>query len=239
MEIDYYKEYSPAMGREMEVKTWGHSGVPVLFIPCQDGRFFDFENFHMIDVFAPWIESGRVKVYSIDTVDQETWSDRSRSPRERAEIYERWITFITQEIVPMAGGNMMVMGCSLGATHAAILYYRFPDLFSRMLAISGIYSSGYGFDNYMDELVYYFSPIDFLSNIPKDHPYIEKYNSGRSIICTGLGAWEQPDYARKMLEICMDKGINTWIDFWGNDVNHDWPWWYKMVEYHVPRILGF
>ena len=126
MNTEYFKEYSPEMGRDMELKTWGYGGVPVLFIPCQDGRFFDFENFKMTDVFAPWIESGRVKVYSVDTVDQETWSDRSRSPRERAEIYERWINFITREIVPMAGGEMMVMGCSLGATHAAILYYRFP-----------------------------------------------------------------------------------------------------------------
>lgn len=157
METNYYKWFSPAMNREMEVKTWGHSGVPVLFIPCQDGRFFDFENFHMSDVFAPWIESGQVKVYSIDTVDKETWSDRSRGARERAEIYESWINYICNEVVPMAGENCMVMGCSLGATHAAILYYRFPDLFTRMLAISGIYSSSYGFDDYMDDLVYYFS----------------------------------------------------------------------------------
>lgn len=238
METNYYKWFSPAMNREMEVKTWGHSGVPVLFIPCQDGHFFDFENFHMSDVFAPWIESGQIKVYSIDTVDKETWSDRSRGARERAEIYESWINYICNEVVPMAGENCMVMGCSLGATHAAILYYRFPDLFTRMLAISGIYSSAYGFDDYMDDLVYYFSPIDFLRNMPADHPYIEKYNSGRSVICTGQGAWEQPDYAREMAAICHDKGINTWVDFWGHDVNHDWPWWYKMTEYFLPELLG-
>ena len=53
MQTRYFKEYSPVLGREMEGKIYGHAGRPVLFVPCQDGRFFDFENFHMDDVFAP------------------------------------------------------------------------------------------------------------------------------------------------------------------------------------------
>ena len=62
MEVRYYKQYSPALERDMECKVYGHAGRPVLFIPCQDGRFFDFENFHMTDVWAPWIDSGKVMV---------------------------------------------------------------------------------------------------------------------------------------------------------------------------------
>ena len=45
METQYFKAYSPALGRDMECKVYGHAGRPVLFIPCQDGRFFDFENY--------------------------------------------------------------------------------------------------------------------------------------------------------------------------------------------------
>ena len=44
MKMQYFKEYSQALGRDMECKVYGHAGRPVLFIPCQDGRFFDFEN---------------------------------------------------------------------------------------------------------------------------------------------------------------------------------------------------
>ena len=32
-----------------------------------------------------------------------------------------------------------VFGCSLGATHAVNLYFRFPDHFGRLMALSGIY----------------------------------------------------------------------------------------------------
>ena len=80
METQYFKEYSPALGREMECKLYGHAGRPMLFIPCQDGRFFDFENYHMAGTLAPWIDSGQVMVLSIDTMDKESWSDKAGDP---------------------------------------------------------------------------------------------------------------------------------------------------------------
>ena len=72
MQTYYTKWYSPNLNRDMEIKVYGHAGRPVLFIPCQDGRFFDFESFKMTDVWAPWIESGQCMVFSIDTMDKET-----------------------------------------------------------------------------------------------------------------------------------------------------------------------
>ena len=58
METNYCEMYSENLSRMMPVKIYGHAGRPVLFIPCQDGRFWDFENFHMTDVFSEWIEEG-------------------------------------------------------------------------------------------------------------------------------------------------------------------------------------
>lgn len=75
METQYFKDYSPSLGREMESKVYGHAGRPILFIPCQDGRFFDFDGFSMTDTWSPWIESGQVRVMAIDTIDKETFSD--------------------------------------------------------------------------------------------------------------------------------------------------------------------
>lgn len=39
MNVQYLKQYSPSLNRDMECKIYGHAGRPVLFIPCQDGRF--------------------------------------------------------------------------------------------------------------------------------------------------------------------------------------------------------
>ena len=157
METQYFKFYSPALGRDMECKVYGSKGRPVLFIPCQDGRFFDFENFKMTDAWAPWIESGQIMVFSIDTLDSETWSNKNGDPRWRIERHEQWMRYITDEMVPFIRDmvnrrnnwtgypGVMTFGCSLGATHAANLFLRRPDLFDGLLALSGIYTAEYGF----------------------------------------------------------------------------------------------
>ena len=249
METSYIKHYSHSLGRDMECKIYGHAGRPVLFIPCQDGRFFDFENFKMTDVFAPWIESGQVMVCSIDTIDQETWSNKGGDAYWRIRRHEQWIDYITNEVIPMFRNivnekngwtgepGVMVFGASLGATHAVNLYFRRPDLFDRLLALSGIYTASYGFDGYMDEVVYNNSPLDFLPNMANDHPFIEQYNSKKAVICVGQGPWEIPDSTRTLQSILQSKGINVWVDFWGHDCAHDWDWWYKQVPYFMPYLL--
>lgn len=249
METQYFKQYSPALGRDMECKVYGHAGRPVLFIPCQDGRFFDFENFHLTDSWSPWIDAGRAMIFSIDTMDKETWSNKTGDPYWRARRHEQWIQYITREMVPFIRETVnnrngwtgypgiITFGCSLGATHAANLYFRFPDLFDGMLALSGIYTADYGFDGYMDDVVYENSPVHYLANMPADHPFIAQYNQHKGIICVGQGPWELPDSTRQLHSIFLQKGIDVWVDYWGFDVCHDWPWWYKQVAYFVPFLL--
>jgi esterase/lipase superfamily enzyme len=233
----------------MECKVYGHAGRPVLFIPCQNGRFFDFEDFHMAEMWAPWIESGQVMVFSIDTIDQETWSNTDGDPYWRIRRHEQWIDYITQELVPGIRAmvrdrngwdgypGVMAFGCSLGATHAVNLYFRFPDLFDSLLALSGIYTGEYGFGSYMDELVYRNSPVHYLAGMPSDHPYIQIYNQHRGVVCVGQGPWEVPETTIQLRDICAEKGIDLWVDLWGHDVAHDWPWWYKQVPYFLPKLL--
>ena len=249
MEMQYFKSYSEALGRDMECKVYGHAGLPVLFVPCQDGRFFDFENYKMVDHWAPFIEAGQVMVLAIDTIDKETWSDKFGDSYWRIRRHEEWMSYIVNEAAPFIRRmskerngldelpGIIAFGCSLGATHAANLYFRFPETFTGLLALSGIYTAEYGFGSYMDELVYANSPVHYLANMPADHPYIEKINNNYGIICVGQGPWEIPETSFRLREIFFEKGINVWVDIWGHDVQHDWPWWYKQVAYFVPKLL--
>ena len=241
MEMRYYKEYSSALQRDMECKVYGYAGRPVLFIPCQNGRFFDFENYHMTDTWAPWIESGQVTVFAIDTLDIETWS-AGGDAYHRVRRHEQWMRYIVDEMVPfiesVAGRrDIIAFGCSLGATHAVNLYFRFPDQFTGLLALSGIYSADFGFGGYMDEVVYRNSPVHYLHDMPLGHPYIKTYNRNQGIICVGQGDWEVPETTRMLDTVFRSKGSDVWVDYWGHDGAHDWPWWYKQVEYFVPKLL--
>jgi esterase/lipase superfamily enzyme len=91
----------------------------------------------------------------------------------------------------------------------------------------------------MNETLYDNSPECFLTNMSPDHPYIEEYNKKQIIICVGQGAWEEDGIRslRYLESVFRQKGINAWCDFWGYDVNHDWPWWFKQMHYFLPFIF--
>ncbi len=249
MEIRYFKHYSGSLNRDMEFKVYGHGGKPVLFVPCQGGRFFDFENYKMIDYWAGWIESGRVTVYACDVIDNETYANFGGDPRQRIELHEQWYHYIVDELVPyikhlngertFCDQPIMTFGCSMGAMHAANLFFRRPDLFDVLFAISGLYESEEYFGSYMDDLLYQNTPCRYLSDMPWDHPYIGMYNDRRILAVVGQGAWEDVLKAStgNLKRVLEQKGIRAQVEFWGHDVDHDWPWWYKMVEYYLPQLL--
>ena len=249
METRYYKHYSSRLNRDMEFKVYGHGGKPVLFIPCQGGRFFDFENFGMVDHWAHWIEAGRCTVYACDSIDNESWAAMGADNRWRIENHERWIHYIMEELVPYIrhlngertgfDQGILTFGASVGAMHAANLYYRRPDLFDSCFAISGLYDSKEFFGDYCDDLVYNNCPVYYLANMPADHPWMDMYNHQKSLIVCGQGAWEDVllESTRKLDTVCAQKGIHTRFEYWGYDVDHDWPWWFKMVETYLPWFL--
>ncbi|MBE7088818.1 MAG: esterase [Clostridiales bacterium] len=251
MKIEYGKIYSNYLGRDMEYKVYGHAGKPLLAIPCQGGRFFEFEDMKMLDVYAPYIDRGEVQVFTIDTIDWETMTNNG-NPKWRIERHENWIKYIVEEALPQFsnintnanGGYKMrfaVTGLSLGALHAATLLFRFPDNFDALMGFSGIYNNECYFGGYHDDLTYINSPLQFLKNMPADHPYLEKYRNSKIIICVGQGAWETETLAdtKELQSILLTKGINNaWVDVWGNDVKHDWDWWYIQAAYFLPKFLN-
>ena len=251
MNIEYHKRYSPSLNRDMEFKVYGHSGHPCIYFPCQNGRFYDFENFRMLDVWAKYIEQGRTQVFTVDTIDGETWSAKDKNPHDRIVRHEQWYHYVVDDLVPeifdknaMGSGGyraegIITFGCSMGAIHAANFFFRRPDLFDANLSLSGLYSSRDSFGDYMEPLIYDNSPIDFLRDMPWDHPYIKMYNERKMIFCVGQGAWEDELRAStyELEDVLFSKGIRAWFDYWGYDVNHDWDWWFKQAAYFIPYIL--
>ncbi|MCD8097964.1 MAG: hypothetical protein LUE31_08020 [Lachnospiraceae bacterium] len=95
-------------------------------------------------------------------------------------------------------------------------------------------------NGYMDDLVYLNSPCHCLKNLPADHPYMELYRQSKIFICVGQGAWEDQLLAgtRQLDAVLRERGIPAFVDYWGYDVNHDWPWWRAQAPYFLEKILG-
>lgn len=242
----YHTAFSPALGRDMAVHIYGHAGQPCLVFPCQDGRFYDFEAFGMTALCQPWLDEGRLMLYTVDSVDKETWSAHGVSPQMRIARHEAWFRYITDEVSPFMsgdsgfGGRAMTLGISLGAYHALNTLLRRPDLFDTVLALSGIYDPETLLGGYLDDTVYRNSPLRSIQGMQSGHPWIEKLNTCRIILCAGQGAWEDEPArsTRQMREAFSEKCIRALVDLWGFDVSHDWPWWKKQLPYFLRMLMS-
>ncbi len=233
------------MGQEMALKIYGHSGKPILVFPAMGGRFYEFEDFRMIDATWPLIEGGQVQFFTVDSIDKQSWANWQAHPADRARRHEDYDRYITREVLPFVQDRMgeevkmLTTGVSMGGYHAANFFFRHPELFDGMIALSGLFMLERFMGDYMDENVYYNAPLHYLRNLT-DSFYLESYRRSQIIICTGQGAYEEAMIADAlaMKAVLDEKGVPAWVDFWGFDVNHDWPWWRKQIAYFLEQLYG-
>ena len=61
--------FSPALDKEMPIASYGHFGFALLLIPTAAADYQEYERFQLIDALQPLIDSGKLKVYSIDSME--------------------------------------------------------------------------------------------------------------------------------------------------------------------------
>ncbi|MBO4886940.1 MAG: esterase family protein [Firmicutes bacterium] len=243
LQEEYIRHFSHSLGRDMEIMVYGHGGVPVLGFPTQNSKCHNYEDFRMIQELSDFIEEGKIQMFVVDTVDEESWSNEGGDNTWRAARQEQYFHYIVDEVVPLIRErnplSPAVTGFSMGANHALISFLRRPDLFRGVIALSGVYDTDYFFHGWMDSVLYESSPERFLPNMPADHPYIQLYNERKIILCCGQGPWEEEGIRtlRFLEQVFREKGIHAWCDFWGFDVAHDWPWWYRQMRYFLPYMI--
>jgi esterase/lipase superfamily enzyme len=243
MHIEHQRFYSSALGHDMDFKVYGHYGQPILIFPAQDGRFYDFENFGMVGACAGLLEAGRVKLICVDSLDEQTWTNTSAHPAERARRHGDFERYILGEVVPWVRGNtgletLWVSGCSMGALHSANFFFKRPDVFDGVIALSGLYSVNAFVGAYGDDNTYFNSPLQYLPGL-NDAWHLDHYRRAKIVFAVGQGAWEEEAIAdtRAMQSVLEAKGVPAWFDYWGHDVAHDWVWWRQMMPYFLERLL--
>lgn len=243
MKSETHKWYSPALGKEFELKVYGHGGKPVLVFPTWCGRFFDFENFGLVDSIHSFIDDGKVTLYTVDSLDRESWGRRDVLPELRVRRHEDYDRYIIQEVAPFirkqSGEEKKILttGCGMGAYHAANFFFRHPDWFDGVISLSGFFQLKTFVGDYIDETVYYNAPLYYLPNLT-DPWYLEKFRRSKIIVCVGQGAQEETALAdaRALEQVLTEKDVPCWVDIWGPDVRHDWIWWRKELPYFMEHL---
>lgn len=235
--------HSPALSMDMPIVSYGDRGRPLLLFPTAAADFLENERFFLIKSIEQHIFAGRVRVFSIESINRYAWMDRKLPVHEQGRRQALYMRYIEDEVVPyvrhMVGdGNARIAtsGASFGAFHAMNTLCRRPDLFNATISMSGFYDLGPDYlGGYGDENTYFNNPTSYLPNL--SGPYLDLLrNHCTIVISTGQGAYEAPDASRRFSEILKAKDIPHWLDVWGYDVNHDWPWWRTMLPYFIEKL---
>ncbi|WP_294218920.1 alpha/beta hydrolase-fold protein [uncultured Chryseobacterium sp.] len=230
--IEHSDYYSNILGLHIPVEITGHYGYPVIMFPTSQGFYTQNNDFHLNGSVSWLVEQGKIKLYNLQTIDSRSFYDDGIPPQERIRNYERYVQFLVQEFVPYIQKlhqthRIAVAGASFGGYHAANFSFRFPDLVSHLICLSGAFSIRNFVDGYSDDLVYFNCPNEFVKNNEA-----WKYRHMHIVLSTS-----DQDICRDknidMAELLRAKGIDFWYDErkW---INHDWPLW-RMV---FPMFMG-
>lgn len=223
----------------MEVVVYGHFGFALLLLPTAAADYLEYERFLLIDALKPYIKAGKVKVFSINSINSEAWLNSRMQPRHKAIRHQQFNAYVAEEVVPFIKMHssedtpIITSGASLGALHAANMFFRRPDLFAGTIAMSGVYDLTSYTKGYFDEDVYFNSPTHYLPNLNDEHTLNQIRQSNHIHIMTGSGSFEDPDASRRLAGILQAKGIHCDLDIWGGDMTHDWPTWRAMLPYVI------
>ena len=246
MQYEEVSWYSERVQRNMRIKIYGHYGAPIIVFPCQDKQSDDFFNNGMIDTLAPFIDEGRIKLFCLDSNDDETVSYSSWDKAHAAYKLEQYHQYVINEVLPFVDFKQQgksypyLLGCSMGGSHSANTFYRRPELFSGFLSLSGSFDIARFFGGYFNSDIYNNSPVHYLANMDSNHYYIGEYNKKKTIAVVGQGSYEDLVlYSNYWLrDICANKNINTWIDIRDTNSIHDWWSWKNYIGYYLNILIS-
>lgn len=236
------KWYSPNLNKDMEIAVYGHYGFALLMFPTAGADFLEYERFQMIDSIQPFIDSGKCKVFSINSINNESWLNKQMYPPHKSLRHGQYNQYVVGEVAPFifdhCKGNVPIIttGASLGAYHAANTFFRRPDIFRGTIAMSGVYDLKEYSDGYYDQHVYFNSPVEYLPNATDETYLSQMRNNLGIVIASGQGEYEDPSASVRLSNILNSKGIRHWLDLWGYDVKHDWPTWRDMLPYFLNKF---
>jgi esterase/lipase superfamily enzyme len=242
MKREYHRWYSSRLGIDMGVVVYGHWGPPLMGFPTSAGDEWELENQGMVGALGEFIDAGRIKFFSVNSVNHQGLYNRGAHPFHRSYMQAMFGGYLREEVVPFIWDNckssvgISTMGASFGAYHAANTLFKHPDVFKRCFAMSGVYDVRNFMDGMYDENFYFNNPVDYLANL-SDPWLLGQLASCDIHIITGTGPWEKSGPSYRLSEILWSKGIRHSLDDWGPQGGHDWPYWKNQMREYVSRIF--
>jgi esterase/lipase superfamily enzyme len=234
MHREHHRWFSPALGREMELLVFGHSGARVIVFPTSQGRFYEWEDRGMIAALGYQIDQGWLQVFCVDSVDGESWYAKWKWPGDRAWRHVQYDGYVRDEVLPLTQRNpnpfLMTVGASFGAYHAVNFALRYPHLVSRTIGLSGLYDIRELTDGYSDANVYFHNPADFILG-ERDPARLGAMERMDIILAIGRDdplRGNNEYFSQRLWQKNIWHALRIWDDW-----SHDWPYWRNMLLTYI------
>ena len=110
MKREYHRWYSQRLGMELGVVVYGHWGPPLLGFPTSAGDEWELEGQGLIGSLAPLIDAGRVKFFSMNSVNWAGLYNKSAHPFHRSYVQSQFDAYVREEVVPFISGQLPIAG---------------------------------------------------------------------------------------------------------------------------------
>lgn len=234
--------HSDELQMDTQIVRWGNYGAPLLLFPTAGGDAEEVERFYLVKKLAPFIHEGRLKVYSVDSINGKTWITDPSIPH-RVWIQQQYDKYIANEVVPAIRRDcqndqieIMTAGASIGAFNALISICRHPDLFNRAICLSGTYDIQKWLEGQWFDEFYHQSPIQFVPSLPEGE-HLNRLQQRFVLLATGQGDHECPDESWKVAGALGQKNVPNRVDLWDENWKHDWETWREMLPKYVQEML--
>ena len=215
--------------------VFGHAGKPIILFPTTLGRYYENRDFKLIESIRGFIEQGKVRIYCPDTMNDDSWYNKSIHPADRLRTHNAYENVILHDIVHKVrqdspDGRVGMAGCSFGGYQAANFAFRHPGLVSHLYSMSGAFDIRSFLKGYHDTNAYFNNPVEYM-------PDNNDGNLWNMNIVLGAG---EHDICRQdseeMSALLNHKNINHWLDI-RPGANHDWPVWRGMFPHYLWHTL--
>jgi esterase/lipase superfamily enzyme len=239
MNREYHKWYSSHLYRDMELLVFGHAGKPVLLFPTRMARFYDYENWGIVNALQERIANGEMQLICVDSVDAESFYNNWAHPADRISRYKQYEQYILREVIPFIrdknhNHQLEVAGCSMGAYHAANIALKHAYLFKKVVCMSDLTRTLHVFrdlfDGYHNEDIYFNMPRQFMANL-SDDANLQAIRNMEIIIAIGETDHFISDN-REFDQLLWDKGIAHQFYVW-EGYAHKPKYWQQMVKLYL------
>ena len=231
---EVFRWHSPHVEQEIQLVRWGTYGTPVLLFPTAGGDAEEAERFHLIGSVGHLIESGRIKVYSVDSIAGKAWISKQHSAEFCSYLQNMFDALVYQEIVPAIRQDCQTPDIEIVTAGAVATICRHPDVFRLAIAMSGTYDLSKYLEGRFIQDFYYASPLHFLPGL--EGPVLEKLRQRLVLLPSGEGDYEDIGESWRMASVLGKKGVPNRVDPWGPQWRHDWVTWRAMLPKYLDEF---